>query len=179
MRCCWGGGDLSDEVDRAGSSVDPVDDHSDATAEQAGLLHRDLDREAGEIWIDENDHVSSTCSCVAVERAALRVGVDRHLELLASTVRFKQVDDRSAPLASDSGSCSGGDVESHVDQNPEAPFRIPDGWEPASTALSIATGRCPPSLIGGSMIKRLTRCTGCTSTSMSGSANQIGVTLNP
>ena len=94
-------------------AVDPVDMHTDTSAEETALHHRHLDRESGEIMVDQDDDVADLCPVVGVEPAAGCTSVDRHLELLASTVRLEQVDDGRAALPGDVGHGGFGDIESH------------------------------------------------------------------
>jgi len=103
----------ANQVDRAGGAVDPVDMHTDTSAEETALHHRHLDRESGEIMVDQDDDVADLCPVVDVEPAAGCASVDRHLELLASTVRLEQIDDGRAALPGDVGHGGFGDIESH------------------------------------------------------------------
>ena len=115
----------ADQVDRAGGAVDSVDVHTDTSTEETALHHRHLDRESGEITVDQDDDVADLCSVVGVEPAAGCTSVDRHLELLASTVRLEQIDDGRAALPGDVGHGGFGDIESHGGVNRCGAAEIP------------------------------------------------------
>jgi len=79
-----------------------------------------------EVGIDQHlQAFTDAMSTVAVELATFRVGVDRHLKFLASTVGFEEIDHSGAPTLADH--CRGflGDVDLHVWLNPLSEAKIP------------------------------------------------------
>ncbi len=78
-----------------------------------------------EVGVDEKVELVDGVGRVAVEPAALRTGVDRHLEVLASTERFEQINHHGPALAAYDRGCPLGDLDAHDITNPRRWSVIP------------------------------------------------------
>lgn len=77
--------------------------------------------------------IAEAMTPVTVELAPLRVGVDRHLELLSSTEWFKEVDHRDSAALSNHGRGLLGHIDLHATINPCLRRMIPRLFEPGET----------------------------------------------